>query len=679
MSKLPLTLQTRLGRRIALLFVVSALVPVAVMAVQGYVQVTSRLTNESQTQLDRAAKGVGMGILAQLGMAENSLIALPRTIGADSASGTADALALGRARAMFSSLAVTGSRTTRLYWGKAPDAVLSSEEAARLAHGQAVLRLDAAQRVWMVVPSGGGTRAWGALSRTYLFDGADIRAAVDTGSVFLCIRPVGANMRLLCPLQRPTGDQLWTHWDVFLKYDFGAQPWRVELAQPMAIVLAPVDAFRRTFGLSILTVVALVVLLTSIQVRRSLRPLTELQRGMQRVGQRDFSSTVSVSSGDEFEDLAGTFNRMAGEIDQQFRAITAGSAIDQTALASRRGEDVAATAAARLRAALRCPRVDVYMAGERPTDAWRCISGTEGLVQVAGECWPAAADLDLMRAEPGILLRQPGPWLPWLWVAPGEAPPDAVLTLVSHGDLLGLVALSTAGPPSDEQVRVARQLGDQLSVGLANSRLIVRLNGLSYGALAALARTVDANSHWTAGHSERVTALSMRIARWMRLPEGELDTLHRGGLLHDIGKIGVPGAILDFPGPLDDAGRAAIRSHPALGAKILSPVAAFADAIPIVLYHHERVDGAGYPEQLKGGDIPFLARLLAVADVYDALVSNRPYRPGWSPHLAVDTIRGLAGAHFDPVMVTAFLGVMGAEGDAARFAIDPLGFAEAAQ
>jgi len=670
----PLTLQTRLGRRIALLFVVSALVPVAVMGVQGYAQVTGWLKNESQTRLELAAKSVGMGIVAQLGNAHDILGALPPAGGANGA--PANGLELARAHEAFASLAVVGPAGRRVLWGTAPDTTLSADAALRVAGGAAVLQIGRSGRPWMVVPAARGAELWGALDTTYLFNGARVRAAIDTSDVTLCIRAVGTTARLPCSAGRISGDDPIGSWDVFLKYDFGAQPWRVTLSQPLASVLAPVHDFQRTFGLSIITVVALVVLLTSVQVRRSLKPLAEFQRGMTRVAQRDFSSSVSVSSGDEFEDLAQTFNRMSGEIDQQFRAITAGSAIDQTALASRRGEDVAATAATRLQAALQCPRVNVYVAGDRPTAAWRCISGINGLARAAGEVWPPAADLERLLARPGMWLRQEGPWLPWLQVGPAGPPPDAVLTLVSHGELLGLVALFTDGPPSEEQGRVARQLSGQVSVGLSNSRLISRLNGLSYGALAALARTVDANSHWTAGHSERVTALSMRMARRLRLPETELDTLHRGGLLHDIGKIGVPATILDFAGPLDDEGMKVIRSHPELGAKILAPIAAFRDAVPIVLYHHERVDGAGYPEHLKGGDIPFLPRLLAVADVYDALVSDRPYRPGWSTTLAIDTIRGLAGAHFDPAMVDAFLGVMAVEGDGARFAIDPLAYAE---
>ena len=218
---------------------------------------------------------------------------------------------------------------------------------------------------------------------------------------------------------------------------------------------------------------------------------------------------------------------------------------------------------------------------------------------------------------------------------------------------------------------VAEQLANQLAVGLSNARLITRLNGLSYGALSALARTVDANSPWTSGHSERVAALSLRIAQQLQLPIDELHTLYRGGLLHDIGKIGVPAYILDLHGPLSEEEQTLMRRHPELGANILTPIAAFADAVPIVLFHHERVDGTGYPQGRKGDDIPFLARLLSVADVYDALVSDRPYRTGMQSLHAVALIVADAGAGFDPALVDAFVAVMRGEGDDARFASPP--------
>jgi HD-GYP domain-containing protein (c-di-GMP phosphodiesterase class II) len=129
-------------------------------------------------------------------------------------------------------------------------------------------------------------------------------------------------------------------------------------------------------------------------------------------------------------------------------------------------------------------------------------------------------------------------------------------------------------------------------------------------------------------------------------------------LLHDIGKIGIPARVLDKPGQLDEEERDMMRQHPEIGARILAPIKAYADVIPLVLYHHERFDGTGYPAGLKGENIPFFARLLTVPDVFDAIHSDRPYRPGWPAAKAVDVITKASGLHFDPDLVEAFERVM---------------------
>jgi putative nucleotidyltransferase with HDIG domain len=184
------------------------------------------------------------------------------------------------------------------------------------------------------------------------------------------------------------------------------------------------------------------------------------------------------------------------------------------------------------------------------------------------------------------------------------------------------------------------------------------IEAFSVGAATALARTIDAKSPWTAGHSERVTAISLEIARALASSEADLVVLHRGGLLHDIGKLRTPSEILDKPGRLTPEERTIIEQHPRDGVRILEPIADFAPLLPIVLEHHERIDGKGYPDGKRGQDIHPLARILAVADVYDALVSDRPYRSGLATAAAIDLIRTGAGTQFDPVVVDVFLRVV---------------------
>ena len=219
---------------------------------------------------------------------------------------------------------------------------------------------------------------------------------------------------------------------------------------------------------------------------------------------------------------------------------------------------------------------------------------------------------------------------------------------------------------SDEDKQNARQLGDQAGVALSNSQLLQKLHDVHWGALSALARAIDAKSPWTLGHSERVTDVALRLAREMGIVEAELEIMRRGGLLHDIGKIGVPAEILDKPGKLTADELKQMREHVNIGVRILQPIPGFAEAMPIVAQHHEWINGQGYPNGLKGEEITLHARIFAVADCYDALISDRPYRAGMPVSKVVEMIKDGAGQQFDPQVVEVFERLMSAGEKRAR-------------
>lgn len=168
--------------------------------------------------------------------------------------------------------------------------------------------------------------------------------------------------------------------------------------------------------------------------------------------------------------------------------------------------------------------------------------------------------------------------------------------------------------------------------------LVDELETLSWSTITTLARTIDAKSPWTAGHSERVARMSLSIAQVLGLDQVDLDTIHRGGLLHDIGKISVPAHILDKPTSLDADEARIMQDHVIVGARILEPLTALSAVMPIVLQHHERIDGSGYPRGLTGGQTHPLARIVAVADAFDAIQSDRPYQNGRSSDQTVQII-----------------------------------------
>jgi HD-GYP domain-containing protein (c-di-GMP phosphodiesterase class II) len=173
--------------------------------------------------------------------------------------------------------------------------------------------------------------------------------------------------------------------------------------------------------------------------------------------------------------------------------------------------------------------------------------------------------------------------------------------------------------------------------------------------LTTLAETIDLRDPYTAGHSRRVAGYSRLLALEIGLPEATVGQIEHAALLHDIGKVGVPDAVLFKNGPLDDEERLLIRSHPALGARLLSDIPTMAEICPCVLHHHERVDGRGYPAGLTGENIPIGARVIAVADAFDAMTTDRPYRRGLGADAATNELMRGQGSQFDKRCVAAFV------------------------
>lgn len=176
--------------------------------------------------------------------------------------------------------------------------------------------------------------------------------------------------------------------------------------------------------------------------------------------------------------------------------------------------------------------------------------------------------------------------------------------------------------------------------------------------IETLARAIDAKDPYTKGHSDRVSHYASGIAKELNLSETQVSEIRHMALLHDIGKIGVKEGILTKQGRLSFAEFDAVKMHPIIGERIISPVKLFKNSVPILLYHHEHFDGTGYLEGLKGSDIPLGARILAVADAYDAMVSERPYRNAIDKDIALGELEKESGQHFDPEVVKIFIKIL---------------------
>jgi HD-GYP domain-containing protein (c-di-GMP phosphodiesterase class II) len=211
-----------------------------------------------------------------------------------------------------------------------------------------------------------------------------------------------------------------------------------------------------------------------------------------------------------------------------------------------------------------------------------------------------------------------------------------------------LLALNKAGDFNSIDIKLMSSVGNQSAVFLTNNMLYADLQDLLMGVLHALTATIDAKDPYTCGHSNRVAMISRRLAEECGLPPARVQQIYLAGLLHDIGKIGVPESTLCKPGRLTPEEYEDVKRHPGIGAKILGGIRQLEDVLGGILYHHERLDGKGYPHGLREDEVPLDARIIGLADCFDAMSSDRTYRKALPLPTVIEEIRTHAGTQFDP-------------------------------
>ena len=240
------------------------------------------------------------------------------------------------------------------------------------------------------------------------------------------------------------------------------------------------------------------------------------------------------------------------------------------------------------------------------------------------------------------------------------------MPLIAKGQVKGVLEIFHRAPLAAEPdwITLLETLTGQAAIAIDNAQLFDSMQrsnldlALAYDdTIKGWSRALDLRDKETKGHTQRVAELTEQMARAMDISEAEIVHIHRGALLHDIGKMGVPDGTLLKPGKLTDDEWVLMRKHPQLAFDMLAPITYLKPALDIPYCHHEKWDGTGYPRGLKGEQIPLAARLFAVVDVWDALTSDRPYRKAWSNEKALDHLRQQAGKHFDPKAVELFLRV----------------------
>lgn len=276
----------------------------------------------------------------------------------------------------------------------------------------------------------------------------------------------------------------------------------------------------------------------------------------------------------------------------------------------------------------------------------------------AGSTRNALLTLGVIALGSFILAAVASFWLARTLTAPIDEASRTIAAMIASRDFTGRLAASGSSRELDALTHAFNELMAGITAAEAETRAAY------LGAIRALAAALDARDPYTAGHSERVSAVSVRVARRMGLDAAEIEIIRLGALLHDVGKIGVPDSVLSKAGTLTAEEYEQIKRHPALGAKILREVPFLAPHLPIVELHHERPDGKGYPHGLRAHEIPVSARIVHVADAFDAMTSARAYRRGRPAAAAVAELRTYAGTQFDPAAVEALAAVLDAEGPA---------------
>ena len=694
--KIELTfLRSNVARRIFTLFIFCALVPILAMAIISFIQVRKQLYEQGQRRLHQSSKALGMSIFERLSFLENELKVFSSSLNSSPRASTHRPTEeySKRLKQRFKGLALLteAGKCIPFFGPTEQPAVHSKKERQHLRSGKTLILSRSGgnnclhiymMRVVDPQDSKKGILC-GEINFMYLWGSpeslpnmTELCILDDSNHVMYSSIPLPSSFHETSALQTrhsPLRRFAWKYedkeyiasfWDIFLKFNFFYPKWTVVLSVSKDHILAPIAYFKKIFPLVILLSFWVVLLLSIIQIRRTMLPLEKLKDGTQRIAMRDFESRVTVTSGDEFEELGESFNAMAKQLGRQFNALTTMSEIDRAILSALDTDKIVGTVITRMHEFFSYDFVSIILfdsKGENP--ARRYVgSGKPDVLKIDDDIDVSHEAVEKFIDNREIVLINAQRNLPPFLAPPGrnEINSFAVFPLFIKQKPAGIITLGflDSSAIDQEDLHQARQLADQVAVALSNAQLIEELDLLNWGTLYALARTVDAKSPWTAGHSERVTKIALKIGQALGLTSNELENLHRGALLHDIGKIGVPMNVLDKTDNLTNEEREIIQEHPRMGARILQPIAAYAPIIPMVLQHHEHFNGKGYPDGLAGEDIDLGARILAVADIFDALISDRPYRKGFDQEATLTIIKQESGKQLDPKVVQAFLGVM---------------------
>ncbi len=687
-------LKSRVGYRILLLFIACALVPMAVLETISFIQVSSQLDEMAKNRLHDTALAESSSILERMKVVDGDMEFMVTNLNISPA--LPEAITEGNwyrsLHERYASLILvsSGRGSIRRILGDTVATPEFSDAQKEQVRSEKTFLLtlhhpDRQSAIYVVKPLDQqkmpGTALVGEMKKAYILGiDEDImedlpvgRTLISNERVILSTLEADYGRNILDGM--PAGPVMsrnfsFRHGDeeflagispVYLKSIFEAPTWTFITSESVTDIHAPVGSFKYTFFMVFLTALFVVILLSYNQIRKNLVPLQRLKQGTRNLSKGDFSSRVEVDSRDEFEDLAASFNAMASTLDSQFRTLRTMADIDRAILSVIDPEDIVDTFISRVSDILSCDSVGICICDRAQQNTWH--NYTRDIMhpgnKIARTMTVPKEELSRLRDKGQHIVAENEGSIPvYLEDISNQGMRSfLVMPILLDNRVAAIIVLANRENReySRESMTLAGQIVDRMAVALSNANLFDDLSRLNLGTLTALARVVDAKSPWTAGHSERVADIAVRIGEVMGLTPQEMEMLNKAGLLHDIGKVSTPRAILDKDGKLTDEEYTIIKEHPEQGVRILEPIAPYRELIPIVLQHHERYDGKGYPLGLYGKDITLCARILGVADAFDAMVSDRPYRKGKSIKRALEEIKREAGRQFDPEVVHALL------------------------
>ncbi|MGL1932317.1 MAG: HD domain-containing protein [Desulfotalea sp.] len=688
--------QSVVARRFCLLFLVCAVVPICVLSIVSYTKVSNQLEKQSFSRLKREAGAYGVGLFDRLIRIENELKYLgSERIRAKEEWSFSGYNQLDHITSIFNNISLvtpnSNTRTSSLY-GNIKQKVINTltdqkNPASDKSFVSFIVNESNATRFFMVVQLSHNSSnpnvivgeilpdyLWGIGTTPILPPMTELLVYDSNGNIILSTDAFSgkeediekifeSNDLRIFKYYIDDNEYLGSSVNSFFESRFQNTGWTITLSQSRADIMSALQEFTQTFPFIIILFLLIILYLTVTFIQRGLRPLEELKFATTRIARQDFSTKVNITTNDEFADLGNAFNSMGKKIETQFQTMEVVSEIEKDILSSVNKVHILSTTLSRLKLFFHCDFVH-FIRESDTTDSFIKIYTTKGKrsrdlsVNYFSVSKPEKDFIFVKKYKQKLqsLLSAPS-FLHFDKQKAGNA--ISLPIFVKDGVKRVLILGWNEEHSLDEgDFSNALQISGQLTVALSNANLVNNFENLATGTIEALARTVDAKSRWTSGHSERVAEVATKIGKAMGLPTSEIDLLTRGGLLHDIGKIGLSFHILNKPGKLTDEEYLEVQNHPSLGAKIIEPISAFKNILTIIEQHHERYDGKGYPHGLKGSEIDMKARIMAVADVWDAITSSRPYRDGMIHDKAKAIIIDGVGTHFDPQVVQSFLAII---------------------